>query len=336
MARLFTQQRSLKLGKYSALNITGVLATLLSLQGAVAADLILAPLPFEDADVNLVLPAVSGPNGKWEFSLGPSNPGTVSFRGAGSVSLPVGDQFGVQFDAAVQGSGAGWLAGGAIHAFTRDPDSYLFGLASGVVRGPTGTLGVVGVEAELYLDDFSLEAWGGVAGIDYDVLPDVAGMFLIADAAYYVSDDLRASIGVSSLLGVNGLHLGAEYQFSAIDMPLSLTADAHFNTDGSYSVMAGLKGYFGGEQKSLKDRHRQDDPPNRALGLFAASGGLLYATPDESCSPTIAPVDGNTGPTFIVDGECLSPEEQEAFCFANDYDEYRGNGECYELVITES
>lgn len=311
------------MGKYSALNITGVLATLLSIQGAVAADLILSPVPIEDQQVNYTLPAVSGPNGKWEFALGPSGPGPISVRGAGSVSLPVGERFGVQFDAAVSGSASGWLAGGAMHAFTRDPDRYLFGMASAVVRGPTGTLGVVGAEAELYMDDFSLEAWAGVAGIDYDVLPDVAGFFLMADAAYYFTDDLRASVGVSHLLGVNGLRLGMEYQLSEWSMPVSVTADARLNTDGSYSLMAGLKGYFGGEEKSLKDRQRQDDPPNRVLSLFTASGGLLSKTPDGACTPTM---DENTQ---IVSQDCL-PEDPEDFCQDLEYDDYNSiNGECY-------
>jgi hypothetical protein len=312
------------LGKYSALNITGVLATLMTIQGAIAADLIYSPRPIEEQDVGMTLPAVSGPNGKWELSLGPTSPGPLSFRAGASVSLPVGDRFGVQIDVAATSSSAGWLAGGVIHAFTRDPDSYLFGLASGVVRGPTGTLGVIGVEGELYLDDVSLEAWGGVAGINYDVLPDVAGVFLIADAAYYFTDDFRASLGVSHLLGVNGLHLGAEYQFGAFDMPLSFTADARYNSDGSYSLMAGLKGYFGGEQKSLKDRHRQDDPPNRTLGLFAASGSLLYAVPDDdACTPSFS-----SEPTISLD--CF-PDDPEAFCISEDYDDYNSStGECYD------
>jgi hypothetical protein len=302
-------------GKYSAFNITGVLATLLWIQSAAAADLILSPEPYAEQDIDLVLPAVSGPNGKWELYLGPTNPGPMSFRAAGSLSLPVGDRFGVQLDAAASGSSAGWLAGGVIHGFTRDPDNYLIGLATGVVRGPTGTLGVIGVEGELYLDNFSIEAWAGVAGIDYDVLPDVAGVFVLADAAYYFTDDFRASVGYSHLLGVNGLHLGAEYQLTNWDLPLSVTADARFNTDGSYSVMGGIKGYFGGEQKSLKDRHRQDDPPNRVLSLFMASGSLLYQVASGGvCTPTTQffASDGNYQYYQIL-GEC-QPSDPEEFC----------------------
>ncbi|HWV46623.1 MAG TPA: hypothetical protein VN039_11490, partial [Nitrospira sp.] len=49
---------------------------------------------------------------------------------------------------------------------------------------------------------------------------------------------------------------------------------------GGYSFTVGLKGYFGGtdDGKSLIDRQRQDDPPNRAIDLFTAAGNQLYQT----------------------------------------------------------
>lgn len=323
--------------KFSALNITGVLAAVLAASSASAADLVLSPQLMANTDVDLTLPAVSGPNGKWEFYLGPTSPGSFSARAAGSVSLPVGERFGIQLDGAVSANSASsWLIGGVVHAFTRDPDSYLLGVATGVVRGPTGTLGVLGVEGELYIDDFSLEAWVGVAGIDYDVLPDVAGLMALADAAYYFNDDFRASVGLQHMLGVSGLHIAAEYQLAAWQLPLSATAEARINTDGSYSLMAGLKGYFGGDQKSLKDRHRQDDPPNRALSLFAATGGLLSktATPSVACSPSILPPSGSYAQ---IQGNGCAPSDPEAFCVANGYDAGMaggtfGDGECFNYL----
>lgn len=310
--------------RHSAFNITGVLAVLLAAGGASASDLVLAPKPMEDADVDLLLPAVSGPNGKWEFYLGPSSPGGFTARAAGSVSLPVGDRYGVQFDGAVSGSsGGGWLIGGVAHGFTRDPENYLLGIATGLVRGPTGTLGVIGVEGEAYIDNFSFEGWAGLAAINYDVLPDVAGLMALGDAAYYVNDDLRLSVGVQHLIGVNGLHLGAEYQLTEWNLPMSVAADTRFNSDGSWSIMTGIKGYFGGEEKSLKDRHRQDDPANRVLSLFTASGNLLYKTAAAggACSPSFS------SEPFV---QCVDDyAEGEAFCIANGYDDYDiGDGEC--------
>jgi catechol 2,3-dioxygenase-like lactoylglutathione lyase family enzyme len=327
------------MGKYSALNITGVLAALLLPQAALAQTLLLSPEPMADGDYDLSLPAVSAPNGKFEIYGGFANPGNAAFRAGASVSLPVGSTFGLQFDGAVQASGAGMQFGGVAHAFTRDPDSYLFGLAGGVVRGPTGTLGVIGVEGELYLDQVSIEAWAGVAGINYDVLPDVAGIFVLADASYYATDDLRLTAGFSHLLGNNGLHLGAEYQLRDWNLPISVTADARFTQNG-YSVMAGIKGYFGGDpDKSLKDRHRQDDPPNRALSLFGMAGSLLFATPPTTtppvCTPTIEPADGDGQISNIIDNGC-PPADPEQFCIDNGYQSNFGSGECQDFTQNQN
>src|SRR5687767_9647750 len=136
------------MGKYSAYNITGVLAALFSMQTAVAADFLTDPVLIEDQDLDLTLPAVSDINAKFELYGGFVNPGGFGGRAAGSLSLPVGDMFGLQFDGAVQASGAGTLFGGAVHAFTRDPSMYLLGVTGAVVRGPAGWLGVIGPEGE--------------------------------------------------------------------------------------------------------------------------------------------------------------------------------------------
>jgi hypothetical protein len=292
-------------------------------QWAQAADVYLSPQPVAQQPYDFALPAVSGPNAKIELYGGVTNPGGAALRAAGSVTIPVGSSFGLQLDAAVQTSGAGLMYGGVAHAFTRDPANYLFGLAGGVVRGPTGTLGVVGVEGEVYLDQVSIEAWAGVAGIDYDVLPDVAGVFVLADVGYYVTDDFRLTAGVSHVIGNNGLHLGAEYLMRDWNVPVSLTADSRITQTG-WSVMAGIKGYIGGEPgKSLRDRHRQDDPPNRVLSLFGAAGNLLSAvgpTPPV-CTPTVDEYN-------MIDGGDCYPSDPEQFCIDNGYS-YEYNGECY-------
>jgi hypothetical protein len=270
-----------------------------------AADLILSPVPMADQDVAYTLPAVSGINGKVELSGGWLNlpPGSGIFRGAASLSVPVGHSFGLQGDIAVQHSGSGTLFGGAIHAFTRDPDSYLLGVAAGIVRAPEGTLAVIGPEAELYLDRFTIEAWGGYGNLNYDdlMLADLNGGFLIVDAAYYVTDDWRVSLGGSHLLGYNTLRLGTEYQIRDFVTPLSLTADFRYGGDGAYTIMAGIKGYFGGNDKSLIDRHRQDDPPNRVLSLFSSAGSLLYDEAEEDYD-------------LCPDGEIAVPGEGGYFC----------------------
>ena len=102
---------------------------------ASAADLILtSPEPVEDQYVDLVLPAVSAINGKLELDFGGiTDPESATFRAAGSLSVPIGERFGVQGDVAIGNIDDSWSFGGALHAFTRDPSSYLLGVTAGVV-----------------------------------------------------------------------------------------------------------------------------------------------------------------------------------------------------------
>jgi len=201
--------------------------------------------------------------------------------------VPLGERFGAQGDlmAVLTGVGDLYLAG-AGHLFTRDPSRYLLGVAAGVVVAPGAKLAAVGVEGELYMDRWSLEAWAGLAGVDYadPLMADYTGVFGFGDIAYYPTDNLRFAVGGSYVLGDSALHLSTEYQFDNPAWPMSLTGDAKLHASGNYTVTVGLKGYFGGPSKSLIERHRQDDPRNRAVDLFNGSIGVLSAT---ASGPTI-------------------------------------------------
>ncbi|KQV08826.1 hypothetical protein [Devosia sp. Root105] len=281
----------------SVLRVTkaALLASVFSIpfgSAASAADLILtSPEPVEDQYVDLVLPAVSAINGKLELDFGGiTDPESATFRAAGSLSVPIGERFGVQGDVAIGNIDDSWSFGGALHAFTRDPSSYLLGVTAGVVVADGARLAAIGPEAELYLDRISLEGWAGWAAIDYDdiAMPDENGFFAIGDVAWYPTDDWRLSLGAASILGRESLKLATEYQFSSLGFPLSGVGEVRAYDTGAWSAKIGIKGYFGGDpDKSLIDRHRQDDPPNRALDLFSAAGDLLTAepelTPEEQC-----------------------------------------------------
>lgn len=255
-----------------------------------AADL-LSSVPLEEQDV--MLPAVSAINGKWELSAGYISPTGINGRFGGSLSAPLGERLGLQGDIMFDLNPGGLTTSAAGHFFTRDPSSYLAGVAAGVVVAPGATLVAIGGEGELYLDRVSLEGWAGFASINYvnPAILDRAGVFAIGDLAYYPLDDLRLALGGTYMLGDFAVRASTEYQLSGLGMPLSLTSDARLHADGTYSVMFGLKGYLGGDDsKPLIDRHRQDDPPNRALDLFGAGASLLYAAapsvpgdPEEIC-----------------------------------------------------
>lgn len=251
---------------------------------AFAADLlILSPEPVADQYVDLILPAVSAINGKLELDFGAiTDPDTATFRAAGSLSVPIGERFGVQGDVSIGNIDDTWSFGGALHAFTRDPSSYLLGVTAGVVVTDGARLAAVGPEAELYLDRISLEGWAGWAALDYEdaLMVDESGFFAMGDVAYYPTDDWRISLGGASILGRESLKLATEYQFAGLGFPLSGVGEVRAYDTGAYSFRIGIKGYLGDPDKSLIDRHRQDDPPNRALDLFSAAGDLLTATPD--------------------------------------------------------
>lgn len=263
---------------YAKLVRTALLATVFSLPlgfAAHAADLlILSPEPVANQDIDMVLPAVSGPNGKFELDLGViTDPENATFRAAGSLSLPVSDAFGIQGDLGVESIGGDWTTGAALHVFTRNPASYLVGMTAGVVVADGSTLAAIGPEAELYLDRISLEGWLGWASLNYDAsyLDDETGFFAIGDLAYYATDDWRLSIGGASILGTESLKLATEYQLTGFGLPISATAELRGYDTGAVSAKIGIKGYFGDPDKTLIDRHRQDDPPNRVLDLMAGA-----------------------------------------------------------------
>lgn len=252
--------------------------------GAMAADL-MAPAPVAAQDTTL--PAVSGVNGRWEFDPGYlSSPSGGLFRAAGSLDVPLGDRFGAQGDFSAADTVAGLVYGGALHFFTRDPSKYLLGVTSGVVVSPTARLEAIGPEGELYMGNFSLEGWAGAAALQYPAAPghNTSGLFGMGDVVYYLTPDFRLAVGGSDVLGDLSLHTGGEYMFHSFGMPLSVTADARFHSGGTWVATIGLKGYFGGSDtdKSLMDRQRQDDPPNRAYDLYGSAADEVNADPTDT------------------------------------------------------
>ncbi|MEO8882956.1 MAG: hypothetical protein ABI377_06020 [Devosia sp.] len=279
--------------RVSSYFLTSALVAVLWPHAASAADLFI-PQPTAEVAPQMVLPAVSGINGKLEldggfidaFSTNSSWDG--DFKAAGSLSIPVGTTLGIQGDVMLQDSSpTGFVYGGAVHVFTRDPNNYLIGLTGGAFRTPQGTVSAIGPEAELYLGKFSIEAWAGVDNLTYDssLLNGETTAFGFIDGVYYLTDDFRLSLGASSVLNNNAFHVAGEYQFQGLGFPLSVTADARLGNQASIFTV-GLKGYFGDPDKSLIDRQRQDDPRNRALDLFDAAGSAPYATPPTNTTPT--------------------------------------------------
>lgn len=232
------------------------------------------------------MPAVSATNGKLGAFAG-SLAGASAYGVNGSLALPLHDQYGAQVDGLLGTAHGGLFYGVGGHLFWRDPAVGLLGAYASYVSwdlattsaGTTvetvfdiagGSVGKVGVEGEAYLGQVSLE---GLAGYQFGTNTGLTGT---ATVALYPTDDLRLDLGVRYLQGPGAsIFAGAEWQPSGTHM--SLFADASVGADSQWSALGGVKVYFGGEQKSLIRRHREDDPDSLLPGdLYSVMG-------DERC-----------------------------------------------------
>lgn len=242
------------------------------LSGTIAAGIYGSMAMAADIDAKTSLPAVSGPNGKIELSGGyvdlEALDGDAAGRIAASLSFPVGDMFGIQADLGAVRQLDETVWGGNLHAFTRDPDSYLFGVMGGFADFDNANLWYVGPEAEFYIDNLSIELTGGYMNVNPSSGKALDKAFVIGDLAYYATDNLRLSIGGRSIGGFETAAVGLEWHLADQGLPASFTLDGRFGEDHFASVMAGFSVYFGGEEKSLIRRHREDDPRNRTLDIF--------------------------------------------------------------------
>lgn len=242
---------------------------------------LLSAVPALGADIYALsdpsrMPAVSAPNGKLGAFAGAIG-GDFGAGVTGSLAVPLHDQWGAQIDGMAGAADSAGLWGVGGHLFWRDPSKGLVGLTGSWVswgkseteilplgefddtnqlRDITGAdVGTVGVEAEAYLGRVSLE---GAAGVQFG---DNSGFQGRATLAYYATDDLRLSIGASVLAG-RGAALRAGAEWAPAGETFSLFANAAAASSDNWSATGGVKFYFGAPQKSLIDRHRQDDPEN--------------------------------------------------------------------------
>ena len=116
----------------------------------------------------------------------------------------------------------------------------------------------IGPEVELYLDQFSFEAFGGFEDADNGG----NDFFFVGDVAFYPDDNLRISAGYSRALGIDAAQFGLEWMPNLdFGMPLSVFAQAQVGEGNFESFWAGIRFYFSDDPgKSLIRRHREDDP----------------------------------------------------------------------------
>jgi hypothetical protein len=242
------------------------------------------------------LPAVDGINAKIDGYRGGANHTDGFYGGTGSLSVPLTQQWGFQADGGLVNDKQGVASyGGAGHLFWRDPSIGLLGaygsyshwngselhaigrLSDGMLVDVnlgqiSATTGRAAAEGEVYLSRWTLGGVAGVemAGINSDLLRfSVPNRFFDSvSAAYYVTDNFRLSAGHTYTFDTHFLTLGGEYGFALGGGRMAaLFAEGWIGEGGHNAVLGGLRVYFGQRDKTLIDRHRQDDPQQHPLHL---------------------------------------------------------------------
>jgi hypothetical protein len=94
------------------------------------------------------------------------------------------------------------------------------------------------------------------------VVRDVPHRFFDAiSASYYVTDDFSLSVGHVYTFGTHFAALRSECGVALSGGGMaSLFADGLIGERGNNAILGGIRIYFGQHDKSLINRHRQDDP----------------------------------------------------------------------------
>lgn len=251
--------------------------------------LLLAALP---ARSQQTLPAVDGLSGKLMFSRGAAD-GDNWTGLEGAVTLPIGNRFGLQIDAAAGGVdgtlGKSAFYGGGAHLFWRDPSQGMIGIEGGFAH--LDALGGVsfyslGVEAERYWGALTL---GGLVGItdgsdanrmtalgQFDL--DLKTRFVAASSLTWYPDE-NLALTVSAALAGSDVTAGVGVEWALPSESWaqpSLFARALLREGGDVSALAGLSLYFGGQSKPLIRRHREDDPTIGNVMSLGSKAGIGF------------------------------------------------------------
>lgn len=273
-------------------------ASILAAGPAGAADL---KLPVKAALAPAPLPAVDGTN--WKFGgLGGSLADRTLAAGTGSVSIPLGGQYGMQFDGALGSYDSRFLGAAGAHLFWRDPTRGLVGLYGSYTHwSKYGGVdaGQVAAEGEIYFGRFTIQ---GIAGVEFgNSTSGVAGnlietfdvktrFFDKINFAYYFTDDLKGFVGHRYVGGRNALALGGEAAFR-INGPMmgSLFVEGRIGEGDYHGVWGGLRVYLGRSDKTLIRRNREDDPLEWTPETIFTVGNSLTTTPVPTVTPPPPP-----------------------------------------------
>ena len=238
--------------------------------------------------------AVSEVNGKLDATYGKID--DTYTRGLfGSLSLPVGHTFGVQFDGLYAHANDDDFYGAAGHFFARKPEQGLIGVALGGLYSGDIESYVAVVEGEYYFDKVTLGGYAGYNNVQTDIrfptfntdLRDENNFAVLnLYAAVYPIENLMVKFEYANRVERNFYSVQVEYQTPV--RGLSVFVDAGVGDHHYSHLLGGLRYYFGSD-KTLKSRHRHDDPPNILNGMeqgSVAGAGNEAAPQPASLPPT--------------------------------------------------
>jgi hypothetical protein len=259
--------------------------------------------------------AVDGVNGKIEaFAagsdyrvIGPRRDGSAGLGLAGSLSVPLGQSFGLQLDGLATSMNGNFVGGGA-HLFWRNPQTALVGVYGAYLKRNVDNIARarIGLEGEYYMGRFTI---GGVAGFERTIsdafLFVVPGLgfvvdqgsknrgFAAIDFSWYATENFKLSAGYRYWGGVSAAAAGFEYLVqTGQGAAYSFFAEGRAGENRYLAGMAGVKVYFGQRDKSLMRRHREDDPPNYLRDDLLAPRGtstspavIIPPPPPPTCPP---------------------------------------------------
>jgi hypothetical protein len=279
--------------------------------GLLAAPARSADLPVKAPALTGCVQAVDGINGK-VTAFGGSFAHDGLFGGAGSLSAPLGCEFGAQIDGSAASFDGRFLGTVAGHLFWRNPAKGLLGVYGSYTHwDQIGGVHAnhIGPEGELYYGRWTLQ---GVAGVEFGNTAsatigsiiqtyDVKTRFFDqVNLAYYLQDDLKVYAGHRYLGGKHALALGGEW-----GMPLShgimgaLFAEGRIGEDDFQGVWGGVRFYFGQKDKSLIRRHREDDPYDWGSD-FGGASNTGSTSPTPTTNPCAVNPAGLASPAVIA------------------------------------
>lgn len=194
--------------------------------------------------------------------------GEGAWLGLAQVTAPLGHAWGVQGEAGVFSFDGDTAWGFAGHAFTRDPATYLLGGFGAYASSDAFDVDVgrIGVEGEYYLEKITLSANTGYQFGD-GFMDDT--WFGEVAATWYADDDFGITGGAAFDDEIVVGHFGLEWlvgRGSSLS-GLALRGDVYMGDNDYDAVMGGITYYFG-QDATLKDRHRKQDPDSALLDLL--------------------------------------------------------------------